>query len=194
MTAESHTETSRGLGTFGQVVSSLVAAVCLMQASDYARPLATVLWLGAAFALVLRMKRPVPSDKRDRLSLEIASAMGDALVLMAAGYCNDWVVKVGGVPVGWVAAVLAVSSALIRVLGEALAGQTFYLGPVTSSIRLQMLVAACWGSIVELWLRQDGKCAQEVMRVVLAFVVLGSVATCYRRFAAVRTALTSPQS
>ena len=112
---------------------------------------------------------------------EVPDRLADPLLLMAAGYCNDWVVKLCGIPLGWVAAVLSLLTAYIRVLGGTLTGTQSFIGPMAKQHRMAILTAACLGSIVELWVRQDGKCAQEVMRWALALIVTGSVVTCWRR-------------
>ena len=112
---------------------------------------------------------------------EVPDRIADPLLLMAAGYCNDWVVKVCGIPVGWVAAVLSVMTAYIRVLGGTLTGTQSFIGPMAKQHRMAVLTAACLGRIIELWVRQDDKCAEEVMRWALALIVIGSVITCWRR-------------
>ena len=112
---------------------------------------------------------------------EVPDRIADPLLLMAAGYCNEWVVKLWGIPLGWVAAVLSVLTAYIRVLGGTLTGTQSFIGPMAKQHRMAVLTAACLGSIVELWLRHDGKPAQEVMRWALALIVVGSVVTCCRR-------------
>ena len=174
------------------LVFSLLAAVCLMKASEFSsRRAASGVWLGAAACIQLRLlcnllygimeieggsKRAVGG-----LYNEALDCMADPLLLMAAGYCNDWVVKLGGIPLGWVAAVLSVLTACIRLLGGTLTGIQSFIGPMARPHRMAVLTAACLGSIAELWVRQDGKCAQGVMRWALALIVAGSVITCWRR-------------
>ena len=174
------------------VVSSLVAGVCMEKASEFpAKWLASLVWLGAAAAIAARLffrlqaarcREPGPLNT---LYMELADPVADPWLFMAAGYCNDWVVKISGIPMGWVAAVLAVLAAFMRVLGWAMTGNQTRLGPMTCRNRLLVLIAACLGSIVELWVRQDGKCAEEVMRWSLALVVVGTAITCVRRIRAI---------
>ncbi|MCE9519152.1 MAG: CDP-alcohol phosphatidyltransferase family protein [Verrucomicrobia bacterium] len=171
---------------------SVIGAVCLMTASAACCKLAaSLLWLGAAACIQLRlvcnlidgmvaieggMKSPVGG-----LYNEVPDRIADPLLLMAAGYCNEWVVKLWGIPLGWLAAVLSVMTAYIRVLGGTLTGNQSFIGPMAKQHRMAVLTFACLGSIAEVWLRHDGKPAQEVMRAALIVIVLGCVITCVRR-------------
>ena len=174
------------------LVFSLMAAVCMMKASEYpCKWCASWVWLAAAVFIQLRLlcnlldgMVAIEGGKKSAvggLYNEVPDRIADPLLLMAAGYCNDWVVKVCGIPVGWVAAVLSVMTAYIRVLGGTLTGTQSFIGPMAKQHRMAVLTAACLGSIIELWVRQDGKCAEEVMRWALALIVIGSVVTCWRR-------------
>lgn len=174
------------------IVFALIGAVCMMTASAACCKLAaTLLWLGAAASIQLRlvcnlidgmvaieggMKSPVGG-----LYNEVPDRIADPLLLMAAGYCNEWVVKLWGIPLGWVAAVLSVMTAYIRVLGGTLTGTQSFIGPMAKQHRMAILTFACVGSIVEVWLCHDDKPAQEVMRAALIAIVLGCFVTCARR-------------
>jgi len=189
-----------GVGVTPNAVSILslffaaAGAVCLMTASEgCCRTAASLLWLGAAVCIQLRllcnlidgmiaieggMKSPVGG-----LYNEVPDRIADPLLLMAAGYCSEWVVKLWGIPLGWVAAVLSVITAYIRVLGGTLTGAQNFTGPMAKQHRMAVLTFACLGSIAEVWLRHDGRPAQEVMRVALVVIVIGCVITCRRRVA-----------
>ena len=173
------------------VLMSILAAACLMQASEFSKPMATGLWLASAGLLIARLKlrRPAQDEsKGDRFFRELSDAISDPILLMAAGYCNDWVVKIASVPVGWVAAVLAVLSILIRVLGESLGGIR-KPGAVDCAERLIILIVACLGSVFELWVCRDVKFAQEVMRVALGLLVIGGTASCVGQIRAIARSL-----
>ena len=168
---------------FGALLS-IIAVVCIMKASDFSRPVASSLWFAAALALAIRLRihRVGASEtKIDTFHREISAAICDPLLLMAAGYCNDWVVKICGVPVGWVAAVLAVFLAFIRLLGTTLTGSAEPGLSMPCGNRIRVLIAACLGSIIELWVRDDGRCAEEVMRAALGLLVVVSAVMCWRR-------------
>jgi hypothetical protein len=85
------------------------------------------------------------------------------------------------IPLGWVAAVLSVLTAYIRVLGGTLTGTQSFIGPMAKQHRMAILTLACVGSIVELWLRPQAKFAEEVMRYALLIIVVGCIITCWRR-------------
>jgi uncharacterized membrane protein YoaK (UPF0700 family) len=55
--------------------------------------------------------------------------------------------------------------------------------------RMAVLTFACLGSIAEVWLRHDGKPAEEVMRAALIVIVAGCVVTCWRRVARIAAIL-----
>src|SRR3954470_19308680 len=99
---------------------ALIAAWCMMNASNYpSKPCATWVWLGAVVGIQLRLlcnlldgMVAIEGGKKSvvgGLYNEVPDRIADPLLLMAAGYCNDWIVKLWQIiPVGWVAAVLAV--------------------------------------------------------------------------------------
>src|SRR5436190_3859449 len=113
------------------VVFSILGAVCMMMASEACCRWGTsLLWLGAAACIQLRLlcnmldgMVAIEGGKKSvvgGLYNEVPDRIADAVLLMAAGYSNDWVVKLWGIPLGWVAAVLAMMTAYIRVLGGTL--------------------------------------------------------------------------
>ncbi len=174
------------------VVFAILGALCFIYASEAGcRWASTLLWIGAAACIQLRLlcnlldgMVAIEGGKKSivgGLYNEVPDRIADPLFLMAAGYCNDWVVKLWDIPLGWVAAVLSLMTAYIRVLGGTLGVTQSFMGPMAKQHRMFLLTLACLGSIVELWVRQDGKPPEDVMRVVLAIIVVGSVITCWRR-------------
>jgi phosphatidylglycerophosphate synthase len=173
------------------IVFALISAGCFMSAS-LACCLwgATLLWLGAAVGIQLRLlcnlldgMVAIEGGKKSAvggLYNEVPDRIADPLILMAAGYSGASMLQLWGIPLGWVAAVLALMTAYIRVLGGTLTSTQSFVGPMAKQHRMAVLTVACLGSIAELWLRTDGK-AEEVMRVALAIIVLGSIFTCWRR-------------
>lgn len=173
---------------------SVGGAVCMMKASDYpCKPCATWIWAGAAACIQLRLlcnlldgMVAIEGGRKSAvggLYNEVPDRIADPLLLMAAGYCNDWVVKLWGIPLGWVAAVLSLMTAYIRVLGGTLTGTQSFIGPMAKQHRMAILTLACLGSIMELWVRKDAKFAEEVMKYALALIIVGCVVTCWRRLA-----------
>jgi phosphatidylglycerophosphate synthase len=174
------------------VVFAIVGSVLMMTVS-YAccQTAATLMWLGAAACIQLRLlcnlidgMVAIEGGKKSvvgGLYNEVPDRIADPLFLMAAGYCNDWVIKLWDVPLGWVAAVLALMTAYIRVLGGTLLGTQSFIGPMAKQHRMAVLTLACLLSIGELWWRKDGRPAETVMTVALAIIVVGSLLTCWRR-------------
>lgn len=174
------------------VILAILGAYAFIYASEAgSRWGSTLMWLGAAACIQLRLlcnlldgMVAIEGGKKSivgGLYNEVPDRIADPLFLMAAGYCNDWVVKLWDIPLGWVAAVLSVMTAYIRVLGGTLGVTQSFIGPMAKQHRMFVLTLACLGSIVELWVRHDGKSPEEVMRVTLAIIVVGSVLTCWRR-------------
>jgi phosphatidylglycerophosphate synthase len=170
-----------------------IAGSALMMTVSYAccKSAATLMWIGAAACIQLRLlcnlidgMVAIEGGKKSvvgGLFNEVPDRIADPLFLMAAGYCNDWVIKLWAMPLGWIAAVLALMTAYIRVLGGTLVGTQSFIGPMAKQHRMAVLTLACLLSIGELWWRQDGKPAENVMTVALAIIVVGSLVTCWRR-------------
>jgi len=174
------------------LVFTLGAFVCIMKVSDYpCHACAMWIWGFAAAFIQLRLlcnlldgMVAIEGGKKSILGglfNEVPDRIADPLLLIAAGYCTDWVVKIWGIPLGWVAAVLSVLTAYIRVLGGTLTGTQSFIGPMAKQHRMAVLTLACLGSIVELWLRPQAKFAEEVMRYALLIIVVGCIITCWRR-------------
>lgn len=200
---------ARWMGTTGitpnmiSVVSvgfAIAGAVCFMTASEApSRWGATFLWLGAAVCIQLRLlcnlldgMVAIEGGKKSvvgGLYNEVPDRIADPVFLLAAGYCNEWIIKLWGIPLGWVAAVLSLMTAYIRVLGGTLGATQSFMGPMAKQHRMFVLTLACLGSIAELWLRKDGKPAEDVMTVALAIIVVGSAITCWRRLGLISTEL-----
>ncbi len=152
----------------------------------------SLLWFGAALCIQLRLicnlldgMVAIEGGKKTAVGAlynEVPDRIADAFFFIAAGYCNDWVLKFLDIPLGWVVAILSILTAYIRVLGGTLIGTQSFMGPMAKQHRMALLTLACLGSIAELWIRQDGK-AEEVMRYTLTVIVVGALFTCWRRLA-----------
>ena len=151
------------------ILFSIMAAVCLIYVSEVtsSKVLAAFVWLGAITGIQLRllcnlvdgmvaieggMKSPVGG-----LYNEVPDRIADVIILSAAGYSNDWVVKLAGLPLGWIAAVLAMMTAYIRTLGGTLTGSQCFAGPMSKQHRMFILSLACFGAIIEQWISPTGK-------------------------------------
>ena len=100
--------------------------------------------------------------------------IADPLVLVAAGYAagGAW-----GVGLGWLAALLAVMTAYVRVLGRSLGTPIYFLGPMAKQHRMATLTTACClAAVATFWRRDD-----DIFLLALAVICLGCVVTVIRR-------------
>lgn len=154
--------------------SALLCSGCLYFASGAGtRFVAVAIWLGAGIGLLAhRMaeraaSRPgLPVPRR----IVVAGRVGEALILAIAGYSNDWVVKIGDIPLGWMAAMLVLLAAFtgLLTLGAWPAGRMARFKLLWSDLLLLAIV----GSGVESQLRPDGFVVERSMQAGLSAVAL----------------------
>jgi phosphatidylglycerophosphate synthase len=120
----------------------------------------------------------VYNDLPDRIS--------DSLILVAAGYA------VPGFPygpvLGWCAALLAVFTAYVRMLGGAAGLPQSFIGPMAKQQRMALMTGACILSIFETEFLPAG----AVLWIALLVVNAGCVVTIVRRTAKIVRGLESP--
>ena len=105
---------------------------------------------------------------------ELPERISDVVVLIAAGYS---VTPSWGREAGWSAAVLALLTAYVRVLGGALGRKQDFSGPMAKPQRGIVLIAACLLAAVEMALHGS----EAVLAVSLILIAAGSAVTVYRR-------------
>lgn len=100
----------------------------------------------------------------------------DALLLVAAGYAAGefWSV---GIWIGWLAALLAVATAYVRVLGASMGAPMRFSGPMAKQHRMAVLSGACLLSVLEPYLWAKG----IVLAIAVAVIAVGSALTIARR-------------
>ena len=98
-----------------------------------------------------------------------------ANILVALGYAVglDWL--------GWLAALAAAITAYIRVLGGTLGLAQDFRGPQAKPHRMAVLTVGCLLGIVEWAWRSEA----QVLRLALGVIVVGTIATCGTRLAAI---------
>jgi len=106
---------------------------------------------------------------------EIPDRIADVLLLVAAGYAVTWVSW--GEALGWAAAVAAVLTAYVRLLGGSLGVSERFCGPMAKPHRMAVLTAACLLSMVEVAYGYEGR----VLAVALLVIAAGSIVTFARR-------------
>ncbi len=163
------------------------AAVALWNAPAAESPLpATLLWLGAIAGIQLRLlcnlmdgllavegglkslTGDLWNDAPDRLA--------DALILAGAGlgaaHSVPWAAHLG-----WAAAIAAVGTAYVRLLGSALTGTHDFCGPMAKQQRMAVLTGGCVLGII---FQNTGR-APLIIAGVLGIILAGAMVTCVRR-------------
>lgn len=106
---------------------------------------------------------------------ELPDRLADPLILVPAGYAVS--VVAWGAELGWLAGLLAVLTAYVRVLGGSLGLTQTFSGPLAKHQRMAVLTLAWLGSIVELVVGAEG----WSLLVALLVIVGGSALTALRR-------------
>jgi phosphatidylglycerophosphate synthase len=107
---------------------------------------------------------------------ELPDRLSDSVILVCAGYSvpgNPWWVWA----LGWVAALLAMLTAYVRVLGGASGASQPFIGPMAKQQRMHLVVVGALLSMVEAIIGWPAR----AMPLVLGIIVLGSVLTVLRR-------------
>jgi len=106
---------------------------------------------------------------------DMPDRFADVVILVGAGYSISnfsW-----GHELGWLAAVLAVMTAYIRLLGGSMGVHQYFLGPMAKPHRMALLTGACVLSVFEKNFGLTG----QVMAAALVLMVAGMLVTCARR-------------
>lgn len=182
--------------SFASLAFATVAGGCLALAAVTDGTARAALLIGSAAGIQLRLlcnlldgmvavegglKTPsgeIFNDLPDRVS--------DALILLGAGYFTGASLAWGST-LGWAAALLAIMTAYVRVLGATVTGVHHYFGPMAKPHRMALMTAACLVAAVARPMVADG----WVMAGALSLVVAGCLITIARR---TRRILNDPES
>jgi phosphatidylglycerophosphate synthase len=171
--------------SLASLVFATIAGVCLgltPRTEGIARP---ALFLAAAACIQLRllcnMLDGLVAIEGGRKTVygeifnDMPDRFADVVILVGAGYSItnvSW-----GHELGWLAAVLAVMTAYIRLLGGSMGVPQYFLGPMAKPHRMALLTAACVLSVFENYIGLRGK----TMALALILMVAGMLVTCVRR-------------
>jgi phosphatidylglycerophosphate synthase len=156
---------SSGMGREGRAVLLIAAAACIQL-----RLLCNL--LDGMLAVEEGMKSAtgeIFNDLPDRIA--------DVLILAGAGYAVREIAY--GATLGWAAAVFAVMTAYVRVLGGSLGLTQHFIGPMAKQHRMFALTCATLVAAAEALARMPPR----AIPIGLAIVVVGSIATAVRRSA-----------
>jgi len=105
---------------------------------------------------------------------DMPDRIADPIILICAGYAagGGW-----GVLLGWLAALLAVMTAYVRVLGRSLGTKIYFIGPMAKQHCMAMLTAACLVAAVATFWGFD----RRILVIALAIICIGCVITVIRR-------------
>jgi phosphatidylglycerophosphate synthase len=167
------------------LVFAAAAGICLGLAPRTEGIARTTLFLSAAACIQLRLLCNMLDGLvaieggRKTVHGEIFNDMpdrfADVVILVGAGYSIanfSW-----GRELGWLAAVLAVMTAYIRLLGGSLGVEQYFLGPMAKPHRMALLTAACVFSVFENYFGLGG----QTIALALVLMVAGMLVTCFRR-------------
>jgi len=119
---------------------------------------------------------------------DLPDRISDALTLIGAGYAvRQWPMAV---ELGWLAALLAVMTAYVRVLGASIGVAHQFCGPLAKQQRMAVITVACVFSLIEPWLHWRG----QIMLAALGMVALGCLITISRRLSRIVGVLRSRSS
>lgn len=99
--------------------------------------------------------------------------IADPIILIAAGYAAGTY----GIPLGWLAALLAILTAYTRVLGRSIGAGIYFAGPMAKQHRMAVMTAACVAAAIASFWQQQAIC----FLVALIAIDLGCVVTIARR-------------
>ena len=176
------------------VVAAVAATMCMF-AVHAAPPLWQFILLLAAIGFILlrllanvtdglvAVEGGLKSPTGDLFN-EVPDRLSDVVIIVGAGYA---IPGVGwAVSLGWVAALLAVLTAYVRLLGGALGFVQDYSGPMAKAHRMAVLCAGCAVSGIEIMVMGFKGWSLAGALVVVA---VGSLFTALRRLASIRRQL-----
>lgn len=106
---------------------------------------------------------------------DLPDRVADVVILAGAGYSVRYLAF--GVPLGWAAAVLALFTAYVRVLGGSLGVTQHFVGPMAKQHRMFTLTVATLLAAVETRLDMPSR----AIPIGLGLIVVGSIVTVFRR-------------
>lgn len=172
--------------SIASVVFALLAAIALLGASSVTNTLLASLLALLASAFVqgrllcnlfdgMVAVEGGKSTASGELFNDIPDRIADPLILVAVGYsisATDW-----GITLGWLAGLLAVMTAYVRVLAASIKAPVDFCGPMAKQHRMAIVTLACLAFALELWFTSGG----WSLLLALLIVVVGSALTVARR-------------
>src|SRR4051812_46255312 len=98
--------------------------------------------------------------KTGELFNEVPDRVSDTLIFMGAAYS---VADANVHMIGWLASLLAIATAYIRVLGASMGTKHFFSGPMAKQHRMFLMNLAIIGTMIEIYLQSYGKSIEVVL-------------------------------
>lgn len=114
-------------------------------------------------------------SKTGEIYNDLPDRMADVFILVGAGYSVRYLAY--GATLGWAAAVLALFTAYVRVLGGSLGVTQHFIGPMAKQHRMFSLTVVTLLATVETLLGMP----PQAIRIGLAVIVVGTIVTAFRR-------------
>jgi phosphatidylglycerophosphate synthase len=173
--------------SIASVVFALAAFIAFSVVPDVTPGIRTAALLVAAAAIQLRLlcnmldgMLAVEEGLKTRtgdIYNDLPDRLADVLILVGAGYSIRYLP--GGAMLGWAAAVTAVFTAYVRLLGGSLGLTQHFIGPMAKQHRMFTLTIASLLSAAETMRGMPPR----AMRIALVVIVAGSIVTACRRTA-----------
>lgn len=177
-----HRVTPNGISLAGMVIAAAAGACLALVPTAGSTVVQVVLVAGAAVLVQLRlacnMLDGVLAVERSMgtrtgpLFNEVPDRIADVFILVGAGYAIRWVGW--GRELGWLAGVLAVLTAYVRLLGGSLGLAQRFSGPMAKPHRMAVLTVACLASIIEV---VAGYYRGVALTIGLVLIAIGSALT-----------------
>jgi len=175
------------------MVFSLLAALCMVY-SSYVEGLSHfVLLMVAAIFILLRLLCNLfdgmiaieggQAGKSGEIYNDLPDRPSDVMILLGAGYAAS--VISCAITLGWLAAILAVMTAYVRLLGSVAGTKQYYTGPMAKQHRMTVMIVACLLSAI---LGRPYYTAW-IFVVALGLITLGSLVTIFLRLKYILTDL-----
>ena len=171
--------------SIGSLVFAVGAGFCLGLTSRAEAGTRAILFVAAAACIQLRllcnMLDGLVAIEGGRKTIygeifnDMPDRFADIAILVGAGYSItqfSW-----GRELGWLCAVLAVTTAYIRLLGGSMGTPQFFVGPMAKPHRMALLTGACVFSVFEGYFGWHG----QTMAAALLLMMAGMLVTCWRR-------------
>lgn len=168
--------------SIGSVVAAAIAAAALIASNEFARiPLLVLAAIAIQLRLICNLLDGMVAvegklgSKSGEIYNDLPDRIADPLILVAAGYATPYPVF------GWLAGLLAVFTAYVRLLGGSTGAGQDFRGPMAKPQRMAVMTVAALAQIFTRW----------ALPAALAVIIVGCVITIARRTANIKRILES---